>query len=466
FPVACCYLVTRGLAADTADCAIINHGSSLSPLSLYPMLSTLSTMFANTTGHAASSEFSPKLSDSKIRLPEDLSTVTTLTREQLADKIKGLIFGAAIGDGLGLATEFMSKKQAFRHYGTGPIKFGNGEGVEFFKDSHRSRWQDSDFTDDTDQQLLILSSLLSHGGELDHRDFALRLKRWTQQGNLDIDKPPYGIGFTVGSVLNHPSYEKEPHKAAWDVWCANDCNLAANGAVMRTAILGVPKFWDEEAVVQNAIDAGAVTHADPRCLVSCVIVCVLVSRMLRGAIPTTDDSSIITDPSPTQSFSPVSPLTADALGSDPSLTALVRSIVATYAPLLSKPLPYRKRHNPTVPIPSFPSSTLEEYCFPSNLAALKLEESNSIGYTYKCLGSAVYLFTRQFPEDVDGRREAFRTVMTELTLEAGDADTNAAVAGALLGARLGLEGLPREWVEGLRHREYIEGLVDGLIGML
>lgn len=182
-------------------------------------------------------------------------------------------------------------------------------------------------------------------------------------------------------------------------------------------------------------------------------------RLLRGAIPTTNNSS-------TQSSSPVSPLTVDALGSDPSLTALVRSIVTIYAPLLSKPLPYRKRHNPSVPIPSFPISTLEEHCFPQNLPALNLEEPNSIGYTYKCLGSAVYLFTRQFPEDVDGRREVFKTVMTELTLEAGDADTNAAVAGALLGARLGLEGLPKEWVDGLRHREYIEELVNGLLSML
>ncbi|RUO96394.1 ADP-ribosylglycohydrolase-domain-containing protein, partial [Jimgerdemannia flammicorona] len=202
-------------------------------------------MFKNLVKPSSSSPPLPNV-ESKIRLPDDISTATTLSRDELTDKIKGLIFatltnflaigtfihhvhaGAAIGDGLGLATEFMTKQTAFRRYGTGPIKFGKGKGVEFYRDSHRDRWKDSDFTDDTDQQLLILSSLLAHGGELDHRDFALRLKRWTVEGNLDIGKPPYGIGFTVGSVLNHPEYETNPHQAAWDVWCANGCNLAAN----------------------------------------------------------------------------------------------------------------------------------------------------------------------------------------------------------------------------------------------
>jgi len=35
----------------------------------------------------------------------------------------------------------------------------------------------------------------------------------------------------------------------------------------------------------------------------------------------------------------------------------------------------------------------------------------------------------------------------------GDADTNGAVAGALLGARFGVGGIPSEWLRGERGRD-------------
>lgn len=44
----------------------------------------------------------------------------------------------------------------------------------------------------------------------------------------------------------------------------------------------------------------------------------------------------------------------------------------------------------------------------------------------------------------------------------GDTDTNAAVAGALLGARHGVESIPTRWLDRLRQRERIERAADGL----
>ena len=45
----------------------------------------------------------------------------------------------------------------------------------------------------------------------------------------------------------------------------------------------------------------------------------------------------------------------------------------------------------------------------------------------------------------------------------GDADTNGAVAGALLGARYGLPGLPRTWPSRLQDRDAIEAEAKGLV---
>lgn len=61
------------------------------------------------------------------------------------------------------------------------------------------------------------------------------------------------------------------------------------------------------------------------------------------------------------------------------------------------------------------------------------------------------------------KADFFMQVITELTLEAGDADTNCAVAGALLGGRLGMKGLPSEWLTGLRNREFLMKISEELL---
>jgi ADP-ribosylglycohydrolase len=44
----------------------------------------------------------------------------------------------------------------------------------------------------------------------------------------------------------------------------------------------------------------------------------------------------------------------------------------------------------------------------------------------------------------------------------GDADTNGAVTGALLGARDGYEAVPARWRDGLLARDELVGLADAL----
>jgi hypothetical protein len=62
--------------------------------------------------------------------------------------------------------------------------------------------------------------------------------------------------------------------------------------------------------------------------------------------------------------------------------------------------------------------------------------------------------------------------MVKLVMQGGDADTNGAVAGGLMGALCGYERLPSEWRDGMRHKEwYLDkitalciraGLADGV----
>ena len=61
------------------------------------------------------------------------------------------------------------------------------------------------------------------------------------------------------------------------IWEEGGRNMAANGAVMRTGVVGALFYKDEQLLYTTAIDVAATTHADPRCLVSCTIVSALVA---------------------------------------------------------------------------------------------------------------------------------------------------------------------------------------------
>ena len=50
--------------------------------------------------------------------------------------------------------------------------------------------------------------------------------------------------------------------------------------------------------------------------------------------------------------------------------------------------------------------------------------------------------------------------------EGGDADTNAAVAGALLGEKFGYSNIPQRWVEGLVYRQELGDKIDRLMALM
>ena len=82
-------------------------------------------------------------------------------------------------------------------------------------DQHRAVFEPSAWTDDTDQALLILLSFLRSGGkELDANDFAKRLRFWVEFGLRALDRPPLGIGRTVGGVVRGKDYLQDPITAA------------------------------------------------------------------------------------------------------------------------------------------------------------------------------------------------------------------------------------------------------------
>eukprot|EP00404_Azadinium_spinosum_P029611 CAMPEP_0180558020 /NCGR_PEP_ID=MMETSP1037_2-20121125/1489_1 /TAXON_ID=632150 /ORGANISM="Azadinium spinosum, Strain 3D9" /LENGTH=616 /DNA_ID=CAMNT_0022574295 /DNA_START=20 /DNA_END=1866 /DNA_ORIENTATION=+ len=209
---------------------------------------------------------------------------TDLDALALADRVQGVIWGAALGDAVGLATEFMKKEEAVANYKE-PHFLSPGSRVQ---DKHRSRWAPGDWTDDTDQLVLLLDAIIAGGGILDQHRFASSLKHWKENGFPELgDTRGLGIGETVYGVLEHPAYDVAPDIAAQAVWRQHGCVMAANGAIMRCA--GGALTYFKEVLAYNARAGAAVTHADPRCAASCVAVATLIARVLTGVTLTTTE---------------------------------------------------------------------------------------------------------------------------------------------------------------------------------
>jgi ADP-ribosylglycohydrolase len=87
----------------------------------------------------------------------------------------------------------MSRAEADEHYHR---YLGTYIPFEAFKqDMHRSRWQVGDWTDDTDQMILLMDGLFATNGSINATDFALRLKYWTRHGFVCCFMPACDYGF-------------------------------------------------------------------------------------------------------------------------------------------------------------------------------------------------------------------------------------------------------------------------------
>ncbi|KAJ7375938.1 hypothetical protein OS493_037901 [Desmophyllum pertusum] len=380
-------------------------------------------------------EETPPLSGSQeTEPPLSFNIQSALEKEELVDHIRGAIYGNCIGDAIGLLTEFMSKSEAANIYADHDQNKGllgklkdrlqsssqRRASLEYdmkYADFHRCRWETGDWTDDSDQMILILLSLLDNKGKMVPKDFARKMKKWSREGFPELgDKGGMGIGRTTYGVLRHPDFQTDPHHAAEYVWEASGRFVAPNGGVMRTSILGVHDFGNIDTVIANTKAACKVTHADPRCIASCVAVTTAIAMMLQGKHFVKESKSY-----------DVKAVMKDAY-------EYARDIFETVEE----------------------EKELEDHMFAKSLDDLQLDGEGKIGYTFKCLGAGFWSL----------RQDDFRESLEAVTFEAGDADTNGAVAGALLGCKLGASKLPESWLSGLKHKKWLDVHIDNFLALL
>ncbi|BEI84426.1 hypothetical protein CcaverHIS002_0410300 [Cutaneotrichosporon cavernicola] len=361
---------------------------------------------------------------------------TQLVNTTLHDRILGTLVGSAVGDAVGLYTEFLTAKRAEAEYPG--RRFSLSPPTPFARDMHRLKHQLGDWTDDTDHALLILLSFLH--GSLTPDDVAARLRVWVNQGLRALDSLPLGLGATVGAIVHDPAYLDNPVAAALKVWRKGNCNVAPNGSVMRTHPLGVVGLFTEEVeAMDNAARLSAITHVDPRCVVSCMIVTALVRGLIRGEVTT-----------------------------EAHIDGVIDRAVERYN---CAPGPFQDALAVDVDEMSLGRGELRKYTHATSLATLDLDVEG-IGYVYKALGSALLLLRQAMRRVAEARSSLaakavlFEPLITDLVMAGGDADTNACVAGALLGAYVGYTALPAHWRDGLRHGTWLTGKGEAVCRVL
>ena len=81
-----------------------------------------------------------------------------------------------------------------------------------------------------------------------------------------------------------------------------------------------------------------------------------------------------------------------------------------------------------------------DLAYHEGLDSLCLDDEKSMGYTLRTLGAALWAYWHA---------TSYKEGILKIVLSGGDADTNAAVAGAILGAKFGINQIPEEWKDGL-----------------
>lgn len=181
----------------------------------------------------------------------------------LKNKIKGVLFGGAIGDTLGLGSEFMSKTEVQRYYPNGLYDYS-----QIVQDYHRCRWRRGEWTDDTEMMICIVNAII--------KDKDIKLSSIAQNFKNWFNENPLGIGKHTYNVLSFADYVKEPFRAAEIIWKLGKKRNAANGGIMRTSIIGL---WNKN-VGKNAEKVCKLTHYDSRCIGSCVIISQLIHSLV------------------------------------------------------------------------------------------------------------------------------------------------------------------------------------------
>lgn len=330
------------------------------------------------------------------------------------ERVRATIYGGAIGDSLGLSAEYLPASEVIKMYPEGgPKEF---EAVDRNVFGMREVWEAGNWSDDTDCSLAILDAFL----ECPKGPFSALTKAFARHLVAWKDRNARGMGRHTRTVLESPGFTEDPLLVSEQAWLNRPTgSVPANGGVMRTAVVGLLRPWDLNWTEEAAVQFCQTTHWGSECVASSVAV----------------------------SFA-VASLVMDSTASQAIETAQLGA------------LPY-DRYLPVLLHPD------------SDIRLLRLDEGLPItkgvpvlvGHTYKTTQAGFWalLTAARLRVIRTSPRQRFRKCLEAVIREGGDADTNGAVVGSMLGAYEGWDGIPEALAEGIKPKEELDSRIARLI---
>jgi ADP-ribosylglycohydrolase len=310
------------------------------------------------------------------------------------DRTVGALLGMTVGDALGTTYEFAElAAPAYPMLAVGPATDIVGGGPFGLVAGQ--------ITDDTQLAVCLARSLVDRG-RLDVDDLARRFVAWRPHA--------FDIGTTTRAAIDRLVRGEPAATAGRSAWHDSRRSAAGNGSLMRIAPLAVWHGLRGSDPARDAVDESLVTHADPRCALACAGFCAAIAdavagdhrdaeRMLRRAGEAIEGASAY----------------LSARWDDDELD---RTAIDDAKRALHDDLAAARRADP-------------ELYSPHALHLHRTQGFVRVAFRLACWHAV--------------HAPSYRAAVVDTASRGGDADTNAAIVGALLGARDGAATIPQAW---------------------
>ncbi len=303
--------------------------------------------------------------------------------------IVGSILGTAIGDSIGLPYEGLSRRRAERLLGP--------------PDRHRFFFGRGMVSDDTEHTCMVAQSLIGSGGDPDAfaRQLAWGFRLW-------VLALPAGIGFaTLRSILKL-WLGVSPQKSG--------VHSAGNGPAMRAAVIGAAV--DDGAKLTRLVRSSTrITHTDPRAESGALAVA-LAAQMAR-------QTDVVSGAAFLDRFRAYSKGGDDEPG-----------------PLIEDDGPERLTEDDEL------GRLIEDAVRAADEGLSTADFAASMGLAKGVSGFVCHTVPVALHAWLTNQRD-FRSAVRAVIQCGGDADTTGAIVGGIVGASVGGEGIPEEWLDRL-----------------
>ncbi|KAK8891424.1 hypothetical protein M9Y10_028633 [Tritrichomonas musculus] len=369
----------------------------------------------------------PKLTKEQLASIENLYPLPQNIDPKIAAyHIMGALFGTAIGDCLGIFCEGHDSAD-INMYIDQPPEITWTHPVTTIRGSYFHR---GSFTDDTALMLMFIQSVVStavknkskltDGNDVstifDPTDSGRRIHHWICYGiDEHLDGSGIGRGRYTEKVVKTKHFDQDSIKISKKVWEDTGMIKAGNGGVMRTGGCGCFLFWDEAKVIEIAKQFCQCTHYDPRCVFSAVLVSLIISRLLQWRCGIRETFEL------DDTIDEVKEMFQRKEGDDLNNLDLIDDF-----------------------------DFIDKFLYARTVDDLELI-NQKIPPTLSTMGCAIWALRENL---------SYEEGIEAIIRGGGDADTNAACVGAVLGAKWGFGGIPLHlldymWYGGILYRDAI-----------